>query len=1032
MKYNCFKFQKLGKLHKTSKCFFTLFNTFLMVFILSFLLIGINSQNIRFTISGRQCVFPAKYKGVEHNNCIVNEKGHEWCYFDKLGISWDYCARGDFRIDSSILIKNINNSEESITRKTKLEYCLFNLKSDNKIYASKCENLLLINKLNLQEIIDIKNYEFYWMNGSQIKTKEDQLCLHPVETPIIVNNKISYYGYVETKRCVVNDDLTLNNEQKWKIDESGRIINEFLRKCIVRNEVAEKSQFLNIKLRNKKLNLPKEFEIFNINLGDCIGNPKGYSGRENFIIEEYRPEILEMMVLNKLMEVYSSGRKDIDSFLDKSNGEFLKLINYNSKLIDHKRIIDDTESKLETAESYLDNLNIEKKFNLGENNIASISRQLNNFNLNGMTIKLLKDLKSENIEHTENFNDDYTFIVNSPNIRNSTIMNYNFLDLFNNIENKVEYEKKIANQFKLLNLHGYMVYNPLDNVTISDGNISVSNTHELKLKIESNSNFLVILNSKIIFLNTAEAKENRPDSNTNFNIPIFYSENLKLNFPSLNDIQILIKNKANLDFKISMINKNNIELSNLEFIPFLPGENLCLDKKYFINNIESIDCEKTFTSGKNKFYFCDAQCSKKKTDKFSNENKKSICKTAFDKNILTPKGGFLSFSYADSNPIKLDFNLLGIDEMITEVKLGYIEDFKKYTREASQLIYENYKLALNIQDSNPDDSFLFYKRNIITDKNEFILIDIKLVCDNTIQENHIGHKMSENSYIYNLLKKYNIQIKKEKIHDMINGFTIMLYKIKYDEFINLSKYLYFIEDLNLEILNIDRINLDKINSSSKYSDPEYNKYVCSINKKSILLNVKLNTNTNTNFKSNIPDFHADVSTTDEQILEYSNRFNLKEFIVRCIIFEGEVKMKDFKSNLICGNAIDKGIITKTGGIFRIIINNRDLKFENIKEIPCLGIINSVRTTNKQILNFKTYLNSKEINLVIQNFISTIYPMENIDNKKFSSFLETQSEVTPVQSNKFYSNDLLVKIEQGLNRITDKIIEGSKKIAEVNK
>jgi hypothetical protein len=1007
----------------------TSLNTYLMVIILSSLLIEANSQNIRFTVSGRQCVFPAKYKGVEHNNCIVNEKGQEWCYFDKLGISWDYCARGDFRIDSSILIKNIKNTEESNTTNTKLEYCLFNLKSDQKIYAANCETLLQIKKFNLQEIIDTKNFEFYWINGSQIKTKEDQLCLHPVETPIIKNNKISYYGYVETKRCVVNDDLTINNEQKWKIDESGRIINEFLRKCLVRNEEAEKSEYFNMKLRNKKLNLPKEFEIFSINLGDCIGNTRGYSGRENFLLEEFRPEILELMVLNKLMKVYSSGRKEIDSVLDKSNEEFLKLINYNSKLIDHKRIIDDTESKLEAADSHLTNLDIDKKFNQGENNVDS--QYQNNFNLNGLTMKLIKDL---NLEKTENFEDDFKIIVNSPNIRNSTIMNYNFLDLFNNIEKKVEFEKKIETKFKIIKLNGYMVYNPLKNDTLLDENTSITN--EVKFKIKSNSNFLIIMNSKIIFLNTVEGKENKSDLNSSSNNPVFYSENLKLNFPSLNEIQIVIKNKENLNFQISMINKNNKEIPQFEFIPFLPGENLCLDKKHFINNIESIECDKSFTSGKNKYYFCDAQCAKKEIENSSNLNKKPICKTAFEKNIINPKGGFLSFSFADSNPTKYDFNLLGIDEMITEVKLGYIEDFKKYTREASQLIYENYKLALNIQDNNPDDSFLFYKKNIISNKNDFVLIDIKLVCDNTVQENHIGEEFSENSFINNLRKKHNINIKKEKIHDMINGFTIMLFKIKYEDFIKFND-LYFVEDLKLEILKLDSGNINKIKASNLYNNTDYNKYVCSINNKSILLNVKLNTDSNKKIRSGIPGFHADMSTTHEQLIEYSEKVNLKELVIRCIIFEGEIKMKDFKSNLICGNAINQGVITKIGGVFRIIINDGNLlKFEDIKDLPCLGVINSVNTNNNPNLNYITYANSEEVNLVIQNFIKTICPkelsMENIENIKFSSFLETQSEVTPVQANKFYSNDLLVKIEQGLNRITDKIIEGSKKIAEVNK
>ena len=47
-------------------------------------------------------------------------------------------------------------------------------------------------------------------------------------------------------------------------------------------------------------------------------------------------------------------------------------------------------------------------------------------------------------------------------------------------------------------------------------------------------------------------------------------------------------------------------------------------------------------------------------------------------------------------------------------------------------------------------------------------------------------------------------------------------------------------------------------------------------------------------------------------------------------------------------------------------------------------------------------------------------------KAYSSFLQLKS------SSKFYSNDLLLKIENVLNEDTEKIINESKKISEVNK
>ena len=127
-------------------------------------------------------------------------EGQEWCYIDKLNASWDYCARGDFKIDTSILIKNINI-------KDKHEYCLFIV--DNNLFSTYCELLIEIKKNKLENLIDINNFEFYWINESQIKTKKER-CLQPIETPIIENNKIAYYGYVEIKNCIINDDLSIS------------------------------------------------------------------------------------------------------------------------------------------------------------------------------------------------------------------------------------------------------------------------------------------------------------------------------------------------------------------------------------------------------------------------------------------------------------------------------------------------------------------------------------------------------------------------------------------------------------------------------------------------------------------------------------------------------------------------------------------------------------------------------------------------------------------------------------------------------
>jgi hypothetical protein len=132
-----------------------------------------------------------------------------------------------------------------------------------------------------------------------------------------------------------------------------------------------------------------------------------------------------------------------------------------------------------------------------------------------------------------------------------------------------------------------------------------------------------------------------------------------------------------------------------------------------------------------------------------------------------------------------------------------------------------------------------------------------------------------------------------------------------------------------------------------------------------------------------------TSTTDE-IIEYATKVNLAELVVRCIIFENEVKMKDFKSNLICGTAIDQGVITKIGGVFKILIKDQKIIFQEIKSLPCLQVLN-----NQSKINFRIFANSEEANLLINNFISTSFPDElNSKNSKFSSDLSflTQEDI----------------------------------------
>ena len=148
---------------------------------------------------------------------------------------------------SSILIKNIYFDEE----KNKVENCIFFDKISKKLFATNCNILLTIKTKSLEKFLDIKQFEFFWLNESQIKTK-DEKCLHPVETTIIKNNIISYQGFVDIRECILSSSDNLNSteniKQLWKINENNRIVNKHNKKCLVISK--EKNNFSNIFLKN--------------------------------------------------------------------------------------------------------------------------------------------------------------------------------------------------------------------------------------------------------------------------------------------------------------------------------------------------------------------------------------------------------------------------------------------------------------------------------------------------------------------------------------------------------------------------------------------------------------------------------------------------------------------------------------------------------------------------------------------------------------------------------------------------------------
>jgi len=67
-------------------------------------------------------------------------------------------------------------------------------------------------------------------------------------------------------------------------------------------------------------NFEEKFEIFYVYLGDCIGNSIGYHVKENWVLEEYKSESIELMALSKLIGLFNNGNNKMNEIISKSKG----------------------------------------------------------------------------------------------------------------------------------------------------------------------------------------------------------------------------------------------------------------------------------------------------------------------------------------------------------------------------------------------------------------------------------------------------------------------------------------------------------------------------------------------------------------------------------------------------------------------------------------------------------------------------------------------------------------------------------------
>ena len=343
-----------------------------------------------------------------------------------------------------------------------------------------------------------------------------------------------------------------------------------------------------------------------------------------------------------------------------------------------------------------------------------------------------------------------------------------------------------------------------------------------------------------------------------------------------------------------------------DFIPIQPFAKYCFNTDEL--NIERLVCStklKTILQKDkmNKIFYCPRDCKSSNSQSSSKTNLKkiinskrdskllskkdlntNICDQAVREKIITNKGGQFTISkYNNSNSnnenylnninderykIKsLDYNLVGLNFMITEIKLGYIEDLSKNTVEANNILTKNYIIKINKENKNyeshSDSSFVFYKKNIV-DNDEYVLIDVKLVCDDQSNTFKNPFENKEDS-----LTIYKI----EKLHDMINGFTLWTKKIKYSELISdKNNEFTYVDDLSVKFIYLknDKPTLSQDKIERLVYNLSSSKFICKMPKHLVLLKVKYKKAEDI---SNLPDIHSDCSTKFSQVYNFKSKYN---------------------------------------------------------------------------------------------------------------------------------------------------------------
>lgn len=863
-----------------------------IILILIISLVSSIENHIRFTTNGHQCIFPFTENNMTYTNCAIDpETNKEWCYIDSFQIIKHECARGNFKISSPLLIKS-------------LKYCLYLDTVSQKLQSKACHDLINKNEKNY-------SFKFYWFNHGQIKIEGENNCLTAVDMPIIKNEQLKYYGYIKKAKCDLyteaSDNLLL---QKWTMEENGMIINEKNKKCLIRE--------------NDNL----------IYLGDCIGNIKGYEGREFFILEKFNIYMKELYALEKIISVYNEEKIILQKINSHYERDMSEIININTQMINYKDKLDDLERNI--------NNEIQK---VTKEDVALSSK--NKFGAYGVKIKMFKRKDYGNRKEVI-FGKDISII-------RGKITKLNIFDLFEKktteIKNNYNYD---ISDFDMIEYKGMYLIN--NDITQQKG----------KFKIETNMNFVFVFNNKVLLNSVTTYSKTEPLT--------FLTQTFSLSKNALYPIKIFLSDISSTStFHIYFIPSSSSDLlSSLTYIPMTPNIKAYLPlPKEIVSYLQPLDCDKNFNSINTDTYslykfVCKGICK---------ENHESICYKAYTKGYISMRGGIIGLrqnSVSEVEIIKNDFNMAGVYEMITNVKLGYYDDYNKNSEYAKEKIFKDYtiKMNLNKERVNKGDSFVMYKKSIIMEKEQEVVIDVGLHCDSTSNSGR---------------REDNIEV----VHDVSNEFSLLVNKISFRDFIekDITEQQY-VKDISVKILSSTDDETDFLNDKS--------------NKNS---NIKICRNTSGN------------------TIILSVVYHTKSYNDNIIDNEEKIHCQGNYQNEECNRLFNEGYLPYQGGV---IIRNHDNKeqYDYFSELPMIINYNN---------NYKVYLNSKEKEL---NEMISKYKTEMLfilsKRAPMSSFLEMEasSSLYTEKSNKIYSKNFLSKIEGAIESISNKLLTNNNFIKQI--